>query len=504
MSTSHRRSASQPQIHPVPAPAQPPPPVTSNVEVLAGVRTLIEFVNTVPSPLTAVLIGLSPTILRVRRAIEIASWKSSWEESWLVIAAWWGLCLFADFSARYLLPVIALGFIAVSRRRNAALPSKTPPITEQHLQLAISDLSTIFSLLPSVPQSPATPFPILIRVTAILYVPYVVLTWRAPWSRIIRTTLWRSAWVRWSVYRAWSILSGTHLPGRLEPYLQTSNVETAPVNTIRFLFTIYENQRWWVGLDWTAALLPGERPSWCSATQQPVPPPSAFSLPPPTVAFIGDGKGGRVKRVAMWTWDDNEWRVTVHKEGEGPSRVEKPIPALKEEIAGSTRLFKAANKMMEASSSGSAATTPISPTASKGPTGKGGEEQAHGDAEPEKQEDVDEVTDVDGWVFGDNKWETRSAKGGMGKYTRYRRWSRVAVLTEMIEPVGPGETGVLRDDGELHPLPTPLARVKEEEEKEVKPAPKEPNIEVVPRAASPDDSRGGLKKRLQAAVSSHH
>lgn len=27
-------------------------------------------------------------------------------------------------------------------------------------------------------------------------------------------------------------------------------------------FTVFENQRWWVGLDWTQALLPGERASW--------------------------------------------------------------------------------------------------------------------------------------------------------------------------------------------------------------------------------------------------
>ncbi len=29
-----------------------------------------------------------------------------------------------------------------------------------------------------------------------------------------------------------------------------------------YQFSIFENQRWWVGLDWTAALLPQERPSW--------------------------------------------------------------------------------------------------------------------------------------------------------------------------------------------------------------------------------------------------
>lgn len=31
---------------------------------------------------------------------------------------------------------------------------------------------------------------------------------------------------------------------------------------IYFRFEVHENQRWWMGLDWTSALLPQERPSW--------------------------------------------------------------------------------------------------------------------------------------------------------------------------------------------------------------------------------------------------
>lgn len=32
---------------------------------------------------------------------------------------------------------------------------------------------------------------------------------------------------------------------------------------IYFRFEVHENQRWWMGLDWTSALIPQERPSWC-------------------------------------------------------------------------------------------------------------------------------------------------------------------------------------------------------------------------------------------------
>ncbi|KAG8765130.1 hypothetical protein FRC15_007214, partial [Serendipita sp. 397] len=46
-----------------------------------------------------------------------------------------------------------------------------------------------------------------------------------------------------------------------------------------------------------------------------------------------------------------------------------------------------------------------------------------------------EFTDQDGWIYGDNKWENTSAKGGIGKFTRFRRWCRVAILEEEEESV---------------------------------------------------------------------
>ncbi|CCM04364.1 uncharacterized protein FIBRA_06536 [Fibroporia radiculosa] len=75
---------------------------------------------------------------------------------------------------------------------------------------------------------------------------------------------------------------------------------------------------------------------------------------------------------------------------------------------------------------------------------KSDRERDDGDAEDERQ-DGDMFTDADGWVYGDNKWEGASGKGGMGKYTRFRRWTRIAVLSEIVEPVGPGEMGVRKD-----------------------------------------------------------
>ena len=62
---------------------------------------LAGFVSSVPSTLTITLVRLSPHIAWIRRIIEITSWKSSWEESWLLIAAWWALCLAVGIGKQY-------------------------------------------------------------------------------------------------------------------------------------------------------------------------------------------------------------------------------------------------------------------------------------------------------------------------------------------------------------------------------------------------------------------
>jgi hypothetical protein len=154
-----------------------------------------------------------------------------------------------------------------------------------------------------------------------------------------------------------------------------------------------------MGLDWTAALLPAERPSWCSAAQQPMSPPNSFTLPESTTVYLPDGKGARLKRTATWRWDEPEWRVLVHTERNTVSRVERPLPALKDDNQSNSLLLKAAGRLREGSLSDSNKTA------------------ASDDRTFRRCQSADEevLTDSDGWVYADNKWENQSSKGGMGK-----------------------------------------------------------------------------------------
>lgn len=468
----------KPKILQIPLTAPVSSATTMSPVVQSPPPTLIEFVTTVPIPLASELVALAPYIQAIRHFAQIISWESSWEESWLALAAWWAFCLLSEPTLRFFLP-LAVSFVLTLRRWTSSThtPSATSPpvITDSTLHALVSDLTTIHALLPVSPlvESPLPPSFIVLRVLAFIYLPYLVLTsfvglrvciaicgtlfmvHRAHWAKHARASITRSAHIRWAFYRLCALVSGVSLPPPASPSPLEASTKIRPASVLsdhtpkpspplRFLFTVYENQRWWMGLDWTAALLPNERPSWCSSSLVPLSPPSVFPLPASTTAYVAVGKNGRAKRVARWTWEEPEWRVIVRKEGQGGVwRVEKTPPRDKdgpdESTGTAARMLRAARGRDNSNASSSG------PAESPERTG----EQHSSDPFLDPASEDEAVTDPEGWLYGDNKWEGASSKGGMGKYTRFRRWTRIAVLSEIVELVGPGDLGVVRDSGEL-------------------------------------------------------
>ena len=316
---------------------------------------------------------------------------------------------------RFFFPVILICIIYFIRRISW---SASIPVTEQSLQTAISDLAAIRSLIPSAPTLPSTPIFTLFRVSAVLFPPYlfltylvpmrvllgisgtILLTWRARWAQTMRILIWRSAYIRWSLYSLWSYISGEPLPERIVAVQSESQSNlTTPISSIRFLITIYENQRWWMGLDWTTALLPAERPSWCSVQLTSLPPPNTFTLPGPTVSYVNDGEGKRVKRIATWHWEEGEWKVMIKKEGTGGvTRVERPAPSDEKETQSASKLVQTIGR--RSNSVG------------------GSPERNPNVSEDEPFEGDEYTTDPDGWAYGDNKWQGLGPHGGLGKVHR--------------------------------------------------------------------------------------
>lgn len=98
------------------------------------------------------------------------------------------------------------------------------------------------------------------------------------------------------------------------------------------------------------------------------------------------------------------------------------------------------------------------------------------------------------------------------QYTRYRRWTRVAVLTETVELVEPGELGIRRDEpvpdvhnAESSPAPlsisTQPALQPQGDGASAKAETQSPTTSEGPRS-SIDEEGSRLKQRLKAAVKS--
>ncbi|TXT04865.1 hypothetical protein VHUM_03948 [Vanrija humicola] len=223
---------------------------------------------------------------------------------------------------------------------------------------------------------------------------------------------------------------------------------------IYFKFEMFENQRWWMGLDWTSALLPQERPSWCDSHLLPVSPPGSFTLPPASSidlpAPTKSEPRAQVRRTATWRWIDDDWAV-VRKSADAASAP--AVPAIPEDEAKSptsssrpsSGLFSTSpddSRTPSATESafakglgrlkGVSTLPPASPSSSPTKTTRlrAGSEAA---SEASVTDAVDgagaipetnEVTDADGWVYGDNKWENMGPRGGLGKVSAARACSR--------------------------------------------------------------------------------
>lgn len=250
-----------------------------------------------------------------------------------------------------MLPLIILAPVALSLARthlplpdilSKPLTSTLPPSTnEESLSRALSDITILIHLLPSLPSVDIPeniPPSGLLRLLVVSYVPYLILTrtlriniligivgtiyltWRAPWIRTTRHLVSSNGWVRYYSRQIWFVATGQpstlSLPApsmsftipspskfKSAPSAPTQPLidvpEVPPPSTLRFRFTVRENQRWWMGLDWTAALLPQERASWTSSPPAllPLPPPISITLPGPKVVYLPMPGKGRVSFI---------------------------------------------------------------------------------------------------------------------------------------------------------------------------------------------------------------
>ncbi|GAA6027229.1 hypothetical protein JCM8097_002505 [Rhodosporidiobolus ruineniae] len=269
---------------------------------------------------------------------------------------------------------------------------------------------------------------------------------------------------------------------------------------VQVQFTVFENQRWWVGLDWTHALLPGERASWTDPAGNPANPPSSFSLPPPSVAYIPSptksDPHSRLKKTTAWRWLDPEWHVlrsaipsvalpiltpppggvagaapgsapdgsdTTTGGAAPPSPPQPPAQPASPTIS---RIAAAAGVNLPPSLLPSASVEP--PTSTPSFLTPSAASLAWDEHSPLF---AAWIVDDEGWQYGDNHFEKMGPKGGLGKYTRRRAWVRRAGLVETTERVSSEPAATAAVGEKVLPVPAAGGEKKDGEGKKAAPPP---------------------------------
>lgn len=205
----------------------------------------------------------------------------------------------------------------LSTQRTPTSATTKPALTAMFLRLLIV---TPFWLALTMP-----PWRIITTRRVVLVAGTLVLTWHARVMRVSRTILWRSSAVR----RLAAAMTGLRFEGPVKGHKDAAKFEAeiaraskknhglmvnhrrpggAKSSGVKFTFIIYENQRRWIGLGWTASLFAYERSAWTDEHNNSVPQKDEFELPD-----VEDGSR------MQWQWaGSSRWRVDGVPDDQGP------------------------------------------------------------------------------------------------------------------------------------------------------------------------------------------
>jgi hypothetical protein len=192
----------------------------------------------------------------------------------------------------------------LSTQRTATSATTRPALTVLFIRILFVLPIWILLTLP--------PFYVLSTKRVVLAVGTVMLSWHSRPARVTRTLLWRSRMTRRTCAFLTGLNFGDIIPSDKKgapplPPRKKSTQEVAaslaakrrPESTgVRFTFSIFENQRRWLGIGWTSSMLAYERASWTDEHLSPVPAKDQFELP--------EVEGGQ----SRWRWvQGSEWKI---------------------------------------------------------------------------------------------------------------------------------------------------------------------------------------------------
>ncbi|KAF2398473.1 Pex24p-domain-containing protein [Trichodelitschia bisporula] len=209
----------------------------------------------------------------------------------------------------------------LSTQSTATTATTRPALTAMFLRIVL--VTPVWWLL-TLP-----PFYILTTKRIVLFFGTVALTWHSQPARVTRTILWRSRLGR----RLTALITGLDVAAppprdtsaakgsksaarsvaRQPDVAKAANSRRRPSSPgIRFTFSLYENQRRWLGIGWTSSMLAYERAAWTDEHNNASAPPELFELPEVdgghAVWKWVPGSTWRVEGGGGWVYYDTKWR----------------------------------------------------------------------------------------------------------------------------------------------------------------------------------------------------
>ncbi|CAB5302154.1 unnamed protein product [Rhizophagus irregularis] len=247
----------------------------------------VDFLYSTPPSITRVLTYTSPFVHFFSYFLSLVTWSTgNPSESCLLVAAWWTICLYPTeiiIYGTHILLLVWIGWKWVEK------------VSEIH---TISDKLTSFHALIN-----------LIRSN----VDWTNSSQTQKVYGIVHGNLSQQGERGGFSVRAFGTLISKakeqqkKLAGKKD---NNNKDENKTCTDLIFRFVIYENQRWWLGLDWTTNLFLNERPAWSDEYNEPTNPKSSFELPPTTtISETPEDSNVLIKKTMEWKWENSDWWI---------------------------------------------------------------------------------------------------------------------------------------------------------------------------------------------------
>ncbi|KAL3237752.1 peroxisome biogenesis protein [Nakaseomyces bracarensis] len=291
------------------------------------------LLNSTPPTVSKALVKLYPYLIVTDKFLSVVTWTNdNIYLNFLCIIAYFCFVLYFQFLIKYFGHLLLVGIIwCYSLLDNAVEETmmSCPSLDDiVHIMVRVSTKADIVLSPLTILNSQdiqrllftsAFLSPLYILLTQLLLRPrslllvsgFYALTYHSKWSKRCRRTLWKFRIVRLFMFYVTGLDMGginqhytifTSVNDQIKKLTGNKKGTNASNEPIRFTYVLYENQRRWIGIGWTASMLSYERSSWTDEFLNTAPPIEEFTLP--------EGDSG-----LEWKWIDKEWRLDLTNDG---------------------------------------------------------------------------------------------------------------------------------------------------------------------------------------------